>query len=70
LTCASLNVHHEGVTGNGGLWDCETSRIAHLLDKRVTDCGEIVNHTRRPNFTKKFQIKVSYLKRLGVYVIL
>jgi hypothetical protein len=27
------------VTGRGGTWDCETSRIPHFLDNRLTDGG-------------------------------
>jgi hypothetical protein len=39
------------VTGRGGPWCCETSRLQHLLDSRLTDGGEIVSLTRRPPFT-------------------
>jgi hypothetical protein len=39
------------VTGRGGSWDCEKSRLAHFLDNRLTDGCEAVNLTRRPPFT-------------------
>jgi hypothetical protein len=35
------------VTGRGGPWGCETSRLPHLLDNRFTDGGEVVSLTRR-----------------------
>jgi hypothetical protein len=30
---------------------CETSRLPHFLDNRLTDGGEVVSLTRRPPFT-------------------
>jgi hypothetical protein len=39
------------VTGRGGPQGCETSRLPHFLDNRLTDGGEIVSLTRRPLFT-------------------
>jgi hypothetical protein len=39
------------VTGHGGPQDCETSRLPHVLDSRLTDGGEFVSLTRRPPFT-------------------
>jgi hypothetical protein len=36
------------VTGRGGPWGCETSRLPHFLDNRLTGGGEDVNLTRRP----------------------
>jgi hypothetical protein len=38
-------------TGCGGPYGCETSRLPHFLDNRLTDGGEILNLTRRPPFT-------------------
>jgi hypothetical protein len=35
------------VTGSGGPYGCETSRLPHFLDTRLTD-GEVVSLTRRP----------------------
>jgi hypothetical protein len=32
---------------------CETSRLPHFLDNRLTDGGEFVNLTRRPPFTSR-----------------
>jgi hypothetical protein len=32
----------------GGPWGCETSRLPHFLDNRLTDGSEAVSHTRRP----------------------
>jgi hypothetical protein len=36
------------VTGRGGPEGCDTSRLPHLLDNRLTDGGEVVSLTRRP----------------------
>jgi hypothetical protein len=36
------------VTGREGLYVCETSRLPHFLDHRLTDGGEVVRLTRRP----------------------
>jgi hypothetical protein len=37
-------------TGCGGTSDCETSRLPHFLDNRLTDGGD-VSLTRRPSYT-------------------
>jgi hypothetical protein len=34
------------VTGRGGPYCCETSRLPHLLENRLTDGGEVVSLTR------------------------
>jgi hypothetical protein len=44
LTRESKTIH---VTGRGGPWSCETSRLAHFLDIRLTDDGEVVSITRQ-----------------------
>jgi hypothetical protein len=31
------------VTGRGGLYGCETSRLPHFLENRLTDGGEVVS---------------------------
>jgi hypothetical protein len=36
------------VTGRGGPQGCETSRLPHSLDNRLTDGGEVVSPTRLP----------------------
>jgi hypothetical protein len=41
------------VTGRGGPWGCETSRLPHFLDNRPTDGGEDVSLTHRPPFTPR-----------------
>jgi hypothetical protein len=41
------------VTGRGGPWGCETSKLRHFVDNRLTDGGEVVSHTRRPPFTPR-----------------
>jgi hypothetical protein len=38
------------VTGRGGPQGCETSKLPHFLDNRLTDGGEVVSLTRRPPF--------------------
>jgi hypothetical protein len=39
------------VTGRGGPYGCETSKIARFLDSKLTDGGDAVNLMRRPPFT-------------------
>jgi hypothetical protein len=39
------------IIGHEGSYDCETSRLPHLLENRLTDGGEVVSLTRRPPFT-------------------
>jgi hypothetical protein len=41
------------VIGRGGPWDCETSRLQHFLDNRLTDGGEVLSLTRWPPFTPR-----------------
>jgi hypothetical protein len=36
------------VTGRGGPYDCEMSRLPHCLDSLLTDGGEVVSLTRLP----------------------
>jgi hypothetical protein len=40
-------------TGRGGPWGCETLRLPHLLDNRLTDGGKVVSLTRRTPFTPR-----------------
>jgi hypothetical protein len=39
------------VTGRGGQYGCETSRLPYFLDNRLIDGGKVVSLTRRPPFT-------------------
>jgi hypothetical protein len=39
------------VTDRGDLQGCETSRIRHCLDSRLTDGGKVVSFTHRPRRT-------------------
>jgi hypothetical protein len=39
------------VTGHGGPYGCETSRLPHFQDTRLTDGGEVVSLNRRPLFS-------------------
>jgi hypothetical protein len=41
------------VTGHGGPWGCETSRLPRFLDARLTDDGKVVSLTRRSPFTPR-----------------
>jgi hypothetical protein len=41
------------VTGRGGRWGSETSRLPHILDNRLADGCEAVSLTRRPPFTSR-----------------
>jgi hypothetical protein len=48
------------VTGRGGPWGCETSRLPHFLDNLLTDGFEVVRLTRRPPFTpRRFLVLIS-----------
>jgi hypothetical protein len=49
------------ITGHGEPESCETSRLPHFLDNRLTDDGEVVNLTRRPPFTPKEDSWCSFL---------
>jgi hypothetical protein len=40
-------------TGREGPWGCETSRLPHFLDSRLTDGGAVVSLTPRPPFTPR-----------------
>jgi hypothetical protein len=42
-TCKAIHV-----TGRGGPYVCEMSRLPHFLDSRLIDGGEVVSLTRRP----------------------
>jgi hypothetical protein len=39
------------VTGRGVPYGCDTSRLPHFLDNRLTDGGTVVSLMRRPFFT-------------------
>jgi hypothetical protein len=41
------------VTGREGPQGCETSRVPHFLDNRLTDGGEVVSLMRWPSFTPR-----------------
>jgi hypothetical protein len=41
------------VIGRRGPQSCETSRLPHFLDNRITDDGEVVSLTRRPPFNPR-----------------
>jgi hypothetical protein len=41
------------VTGRGGPYGSETSRLPQFLDNRLTDGGEFVSLTHRPRFTPR-----------------
>jgi hypothetical protein len=49
------------VTGRGGLWDCEMSRIPHCVDLLITDGGEFVSITLRMRFTARKIFWYSFL---------
>jgi hypothetical protein len=39
------------ITGRGDPWGCDTPRLPHFLDSRLTNDGEVVSLTHRPPFT-------------------
>jgi hypothetical protein len=49
------------VTGRGDPLVCETSRLLHFLDNRLTDGGEVVSLTCRPPFTPQEDSWYSFL---------
>jgi hypothetical protein len=49
------------VTGHGGPYGCETSRLPHYLDNRLTDGGTVVSLTHRPPFTPQEDSWYSFL---------
>jgi hypothetical protein len=49
------------VRGCGGREGCETSRLPHFLDNRLTDGGDFVNFNRRPPFTPQEDSWYSFL---------
>jgi hypothetical protein len=51
------------LTGREGPKGCETSRLPHCLDKRLTDGGEDVSLTRRSPFTPQEDSWYSFLLR-------
>jgi hypothetical protein len=49
------------VTGRGGPYGCETSRLPHFLDNRLTDGGEDVSLNRRSPFIPQEDSWYSFL---------
>jgi hypothetical protein len=49
------------ITGCGGPWSCETSRLPHSLDSRLTDGSETVSLKRRPPVTLHEDFWYSFL---------
>jgi hypothetical protein len=49
------------VTGCGGPYNCETSRLPHFLDNRLTDLGEVFSLTCQPTFTPQKDSWYSFL---------
>jgi hypothetical protein len=48
------------VTDREGTYYCETSRLPHFLDTRLTDVDEVVSLTRRSPFTPgRFVVLIS-----------
>jgi hypothetical protein len=41
------------ITDRGGPHGCETLRLPHFVDIRLTDGGEVVSLTCRPSFTPR-----------------
>jgi hypothetical protein len=49
------------VTGREGPQGCETLRLPHFLDNRLTDGGEVVSLMRRPPVTPQEDFWYSFL---------
>jgi hypothetical protein len=54
------------VTGRGGPYDSETSRLPHFLDSRLTDGGEAVSLTPRPLITPRKIPGIHFYERLSL----
>jgi hypothetical protein len=54
------------VTGRGGPYGCETSRLSQFLDNRITDGGKVISLTRRPPFTPRKILGTHFCKRLSL----
>jgi hypothetical protein len=61
LSCSLLLSKAIPVTGRGGPYNCETSRLPNFLDNRFTDGGEAVILRRRPPFTPQEDSWYSFL---------
>jgi hypothetical protein len=48
LHIVGRNIKATPVTGHGGPYSCETSRLSHFLENRLTDGGDVVSLTVRP----------------------
>jgi hypothetical protein len=46
-------IRRRKVTGRGGSYGCEKSRLPNFLDNRLADGGEVVSVTRRPPITPR-----------------
>jgi hypothetical protein len=53
------------VTGQEGPEACETSRLPHVLDNRLTDGCEVVSLMRRPPFTPRKIPGIHFCLRLS-----
>jgi hypothetical protein len=66
MTSACLNESKAiPVIGRGGPYSCETSRLPHFLDTRLTGCGEVVSPTCRPLFTPRKIPGTHFCQRLS-----
>jgi hypothetical protein len=51
LRCGcSVKAKGKAIRGRKGPWGCETSRLPHFQDRRLTDVGGDVNFTPRPTY--------------------
>jgi hypothetical protein len=55
------NVKAIHLSGCGGPQGCETSRLPHFLDNRLTDGGKVVSLTRRQPFVPQEDSWYSFL---------
>jgi hypothetical protein len=54
ITCLCKLGHLSPVTGRGGSYTCETSRLPHFLEKnRLRDGGEVISLTSQKLFTTR-----------------
>jgi hypothetical protein len=59
------NIKAIRATGREGPYGCETPRLPHFLDNRLTDGVQVVSLTRRPTFTPQEDSWYSFLLEAG-----
>jgi hypothetical protein len=57
------------ITERGGPYGCETQRIPHFLDNRMTEGGEVINPMSWPRFSlRRFLVLIPVIGRVDPQV--